>query len=108
MSDPPFTKYDGEKPKLSIVLSGFRALCGLAAVMWYGAKKYAKNNWKKATSPEDRQRYIEAALRHLAARENGETVDPESGLPHIDHALCNLYFASELEKMANENIELAA
>jgi hypothetical protein len=28
--------------------------------------------------------------RHLAAWQRGEECDPESGLPHLAHAMCNL------------------
>lgn len=32
---------------------------------------------------------IACMKRHLAAIERGEDIDPESGLPHIGHLMCN-------------------
>ena len=29
-------------------------------------------------------------MRHMAAWQRGEENDPESGLPHLAHAMCNL------------------
>jgi ADP-heptose:LPS heptosyltransferase len=29
-------------------------------------------------------------MRHLAAWQRGEENDPETGLPHLAHAMCNL------------------
>ena len=31
-------------------------------------------------------------MRHIVAWRSGENKDKESGLDHIDHAICNLYF----------------
>jgi hypothetical protein len=66
-------------------------------VMMYGAytKGYSKNNWMLC---EDINRYYNALRRHTEAWRAGETLDPESGLPHLSHALCNLVFMSYLEK----------
>lgn len=78
-------RYNAGKPDLSLI-----PLCTLedeARVWEYGAKKYAKNNWMKGMNWDIPQA---CALRHLAAFQRGEDTDPESGLPHIAHAMCNL------------------
>jgi hypothetical protein len=64
-----------------------RGMVGL--VMHYGAKKYGPDNWKGCEEP---MRYMWAARRHLLAMSSGEANDPESGLPHVAHALCCCVF----------------
>ncbi len=65
------------------------------AVLKYGAKKYKPNNWRNVDNID---RYWDALMRHCQAIELGEVNDPESGLPHTDHALCNIAFLIELSK----------
>lgn len=65
------------------------------AVLKYGAKKYKPNNWRNV---DDINRYWDALMRHCQAIELGEVNDQESGLPHTDHALCNIAFLIELSK----------
>lgn len=89
-------KFDSVKPRTDLMSP--KALLGLAAVLEYGANKYEEDNWRKGTNW---RRYIGAALRHLLAFTDGEDVDPESGLPHIDHAACCLHFLSEYQKTQN-------
>lgn len=92
---PPLgTKLDGEKPRCDLLPP--RALLGVAQVLGYGAIKYAPDNWRRV--PDARRRYVAAALRHTLAALAGEAADPESGLSHLDHAVCCLLFVSELEK----------
>lgn len=89
-SKPPFgVKFDAEK--LDYTLLPFDPLAEVVKVLEFGAKKYARDNWQKVPNAE--RRYSAAALRHLIAREQGETSDPESGLPHLAHAACCVLFA---------------
>lgn len=53
----------------------------------YGEKKYARDNWKKGT---EWYQFYGSALRHLYRFWQGEDIDPESGLPHLAHALWNV------------------
>ena len=82
-------KYDQDKPMLNLIDP--EAIEGLAAVLTFGAKKYAADNWRDGIS---NSRLIASLLRHLFAIMRGEYVDPESGLPHIDHVGCNWMFLS--------------
>jgi len=84
-------KADGNKAMME--LFPMTVMESVSKVLTFGAQKYEPNNWKKV-NPE---RYKGALLRHLAAIERGETIDPDSGLPHIDHVACNAVFLSFLE-----------
>lgn len=78
-------RYNSNKPDLSLI-----PLCTLedeARVWMYGRQKYAAWNWAKGM---DWSIPLACALRHLSAWQRGEENDPESGLPHIAHAMCNL------------------
>ena len=63
---------------------------GLAQILTFGANKYTVDGWK--TVPDARRRYTGALMRHMEAYRGGEITDPESGLPHIYHVLCNAAF----------------
>lgn len=63
----------------------FDALSGVAAVLTYGAKKYADRNWEKGMHWG---RLLAAALRHLSLWARGYDHDEESGLHHLAHAAC--------------------
>src|ERR1700677_2308555 len=77
---PTGRKDDQDKPMMDLLDP--IALEGLAAVLTFGAKKYAKHNWRGGISYS---RLIAALLRHTFAILRGEYTDPESGLPHINH-----------------------
>ena len=90
-----FTKFDGDKPRVSLIPKG--TLLEIAAVLTMGAKKYGDHNWKKGTV-EDRDRVVSAMYRHLFAHENGQELDEESGLSHLAHAATNILFLMHLTK----------
>lgn len=81
-------KYDTGKLQYSLIPP--ETLKALASVLTFGAQKYAPDNWKLVEDGE--RRYLDALFRHLEAYRSGEKVDPESGLPHLSHALTNLAF----------------
>jgi hypothetical protein len=81
------TKHDQGKPRLELIPS--IALFESGKVLAFGANKYSPWNWSKGIVFS---RLIGACYRHLAAYNSGEDVDPESGLSHIAHSLCCLYF----------------
>jgi hypothetical protein len=85
-------KFDGEKPDWS--LFDLSLLDEVAQVLTIGAKKYAPDNWKKVEA----ERYLAAALRHIAAYQSGETQDEETGISHLAHAMCCLHFLQWHEK----------
>lgn len=89
MSNNPFSgiKYDQHKPRFDLLPS--EALEEVAIILTFGAEKYGAHNWKGGIVYS---RLVAAALRHIYAFLRGETIDPESGRPHIAHAICNLMF----------------
>lgn len=82
-------RYDDNKPQLHLLCP--IALEGLANVLTIGAKKYSPGNWTKGMLWS---RTLSSLLRHTFKFMAGEDLDPESGLPHIDHVLCNAMFLS--------------
>lgn len=82
--------------KLRLTLVPTELIRAVARIRMYGVEKYGDpENWRKV-EPE---RYRDALFRHLLAYlDNPKRVDPESGLPHLWHAACNIAFLIELEK----------
>lgn len=74
--------------KLRWSLLPLRAMKSVVEVLEYGARKYSEGGWKSVS----RQRYVEAAFRHVVAIAEGEKLDAESGLPHAAHAVCCMLF----------------
>lgn len=84
-------KYDAGKLLFRPLMRGLAIpLTAVAAVLSYGAQKYSEDSWQEV--PDARTRYEDAYYRHQMARQMGEVYDPESGLPHMAHELCNLLF----------------
>lgn len=86
-------KFDEDKLRAELVPQS--AMDALGAVLTFGAKKYAPNNWKLCT---DLICYEGALLRHIGAYRRGEALDPETGMPHLWHALTCLAVLVELDE----------
>lgn len=95
MSEPTATGVKHDEGKAPLDLLDPLALEGLAGVLAFGARKYAAHNWRGGISWS---RLLAALLRHTFAIIRGEYVDPESGLPHIDHVGCCWMFLSHFMK----------
>lgn len=86
-------KADAGKPRPTLVPVSL--IEAVATIREYGVAKYHDpENWRKV----EPQRYRDAAFRHWLAYLKGEKLDPESGLPHLHHCVCNLAFLIEMEK----------
>lgn len=48
-----------------------------------------RDNWKLGMPTS---KILDSMLRHIAALQRGEIIDPESGLPHLGHVQCNALF----------------
>ncbi len=90
-------KFDGGK--LPLHLLSTEAINQTAAVLAFGAEKYAEHNWRKGFVWS---RPLSAAMRHITAFNAGEDKDPESGLSHLAHAACCIMFLLEFEKTHKE------
>ncbi len=89
-------KYDSNKAMISLICRP--TLEGMAAALMYGMRKYTvvnpdgtttsgRDNYKKGLQYT---RVADSAIRHVLAFLDGEDLDSESGLPHLDHALAAL------------------
>ena len=86
-------KFDTDKLPLNLLST--EAMNQTAAVLKFGAQKYAEHNWRKGFAWS---RPLAAAMRHITAFNDGEDIDPESGLSHMAHAACCIMFLLEFEK----------
>ena len=75
------------------------AITEMSKVLTAGSLKYADRNWEKGMPWTE----VMASLkRHIAAWENGEDYDPETGELHVDHMQCNTHFLSAYYSIAPE------
>lgn len=81
-------KFDKDKPKWNLL--PWDELEDVVKVLTFGAKKYAPDNWKFVDDANNR--YMDAAMRHVVAHQQGEQRDAESEESHIAHAICCLLF----------------
>jgi hypothetical protein len=84
-----------DQHKLPLNLLSTEAMNQTAAVLAFGAQKYAEHNWRNGFAWS---RPLAAAMRHITAFNDGEDRDPESGLSHLAHAACCIMFLLEFEK----------
>lgn len=94
-------RFNAGKLKWSLV--HFKSLEPLVKVLMFGAEKYSPDNWKKGLDPKE---IMESMMRHVTAIMDGEINDPESGLPHIGHIMCNSMFYSYFaDKKRKEQVD---
>ena len=81
-------KADAGKAQISLV--PMEIVWAIAWIRMYGNRKYGDpDNWKTVKP----QRYRDALMRHLLHYiSDPESVDEESGYPHLWHAACNMAF----------------
>ena len=87
-----------DEGKLPIHLVPSAAVEGVARVLAYGAKKYAAHNFRKGMKWS---RLYSAAMRHLLAWNAGQDLDPESRLPHLEHAACCLAMLLDADRLGH-------
>jgi hypothetical protein len=79
-----------QKPPIHMIPAS--ALEGMAQVLEFGGDKYTKEGWRGGKPWTER---LDSALRHIIAFNEGDDLDDESGLCHLDHAMCQLAFIRE-------------
>lgn len=93
-------KDDLKDDKLRWELLPLTLIKRVVEVFHFGARKYSPNTWQNLDNGYDR--YKAAMLRHIVCFEEGERLDPESGLHHLAHAAWNslamLYYALRRER----------
>ena len=88
-------RFNGGKYVFSMLDEMPNALGGVTRVLEYGARKYARNNYRKGLPFTE---IYDSMRRHQMAWLNGEDTDSESGLPHVDHIVANALFLAELTR----------
>lgn len=83
------TGIKNDKDKAPMNLLSTEALIQISRVMGAGAEKYSAHNWRGGLAWS---RVIAASLRHITSFNDGEDLDPETGISHIAHAACGLMF----------------
>lgn len=92
-------KHDEGKPRLDLVPPGIIEAVGI--IRTYGTEKYGNPDGWKQVEPN---RYVAALMRHLCEYlDNPESVDDESGLPHLWHMACNIAFLIEFQRKKGED-----
>jgi len=87
--------FKDDRGKVDLTLLPWDALERVARIMEFGLRKgYPRHSWRRVEGGAGR--YVAAGLRHVKEHLLGRAVDPESGLPHLDHAACDLLFACAL------------
>lgn len=104
---PEGKKDDSKKPDMTDI--PLEAMWEMGAAFTYGQKKYGKNNYRKGMVPS---RQLAAAVRHIYQHLSGQSIDPESGVTHLGHALASIAMAcytikhhSNLDDRHPEDIE---
>lgn len=79
------------------------AMQATACALGHGAAKYQPRNYRMAGI--NATTYVGAILRHAAAWNDGEDLDPESGLSHVAHvaACCDIILDSLSCGMMNDD-----
>lgn len=80
--------------KLQMHLIPPTALTAIASVLTFGANKYSPNSWQRV----ERTRYVSALMRHwVEYMKDPNSIDTESGMPHIWHVLTNAAFLTDMQ-----------
>lgn len=88
--------------KLKLSLVPRKLIENMAKVYEYGLVKYSRDSWRKFTPEQANECLPDAAFRHLLAYLDGEEIDPESGLHHLDQCAWNCQTIRIINSEANK------
>lgn len=106
MAETPTTKLTNPKDdigssKLPVHLWPETATIMGAMGLLDGALKYGRSNWRAVGVRASI--YNDAVRRHMAAWFEGEDIDPDSGLPHLAHALASIAIVVDAQSAGKLN-----
>ena len=84
-------------PNLSVIPSS--ALIHMGRAMQNGANKYGPFNWRE--HPVKSGIYVDAAIRHLSAWQDGEEDASDSGVHHLGHAMACMGIILDAQEVGN-------
>ena len=85
---PVGLKFDKGKDRWDLLV--WFVIRDVVKIMTFGAEKYADNSWQG--NVPFKEKYFASLMRHISDWRMGEKVDPESGMHHLAHAICNCMF----------------
>jgi hypothetical protein len=91
----PKGKVGQTKPQLHLIPKV--SLEEQAAALQCGKIKYGERNWVQ--NKVCQSTYISAMLRHIAAFQDGEDLDPESGASHLGHVMAGCAIILDAKKV---------
>lgn len=97
--DNPKTRFGVAKPPLGLLPAP--AVAHVAMAFADGDRKYGRANWRE--KPVTWSTYDNAARRHIALYESGETHAQDSGVHHLAHAAACLMILVDAEEAGTLN-----
>lgn len=94
------TKFDNGK--LKWILLPWDVMTDVVRVFMFGAHKYGERNWELGM---DKDRLMDAALRHITKYICGEGEDGETGIDHLAHAIVSLLMIMSYRRRIAGDIE---
>jgi hypothetical protein len=89
--------------KIQWSLVHFKSIEELPKVLEFGAKKYARDNWKKGLELKE---ILDSMQRHISSVIDGQEIDEESRLHHMGHIMCNaMFYMYHFNKLKDERIK---
>lgn len=92
-ADPDESYLPARCVRVLLEIHGDDLLSDAARAFGHGCAKYGRDTWRaspwEADNGRGRMEYESALYRHLYADQIGEKTDPDSGLPHVAHALAS-------------------